>query len=69
MPMLGALKTRSEPKVHVHPLKTDGPLLSGASRGEVPFLVEFAVVRQIGFGHHPAQLSAVQHHGAVEEGM
>jgi hypothetical protein len=35
----------------------------------VPLLVELAVVRQIALWHHPQHLPAVQHHGAIEQGM
>src|SRR2546425_1101266 len=45
----------------------DPAAVNSRTGGEMPPLVELAVIRQIGFRHHAQYLAAVDHHGGVIE--
>ena len=47
----------------------DAALQSGARGGEVPLLIELAIVRQIRLGNDSPHLPAVEHYGAVEQSV
>ena len=52
-----------------HPITQEGHLAAHriAARGELPFLVILAVIRQVGLGHQPQHLPAINHDRAVEQ--